>query len=1297
MRKHTARLLSALLIVQSIAPASFAANRGTGVEIAKPAAGPAARALSLPNTVIRAAAATTTAPLSVNAAEQVQAAAPKAALPGLEAAAEGSLSLAKPDADAADLKTGSARDFDKMVVSGGGAEVAGVLSADILRLERRSAVLSAPKSFVPAPRSISLRERAKAWMPGAAIAAGVSALAVLAHYMGSPEAAAGAPLMAAGIGAVMPAAGSNDAKLLDVVIKHFVPGDQIPTEKLVGTGALAGLSREQTLESFARLAADGRFALSSREYSILLDPSAEPQNPVLVAAFRRAITSAKRLQASGPLFRLESLTAYAEAFDQFAKSAENGSIHHRQVRALYTLTFNEAVRDLLNFAKDEAARQPNGEVAKLYKAVGPETRALEQLIQSPDSHDALVALLPHYSIGGMSGNKPAEKGLDILKRWITEAGPSDTAKTARKIETFLKDSNKGFGYKIGENERAEIAASIGAGDQEIDGALAFLAGQAWLVRVPGGDNYVTTFARARHDLDLNRDGLKDLHTVVVRGVLYANQGDIDNAAAGALTLKHALDTYREQFGERPGDYERAVIDDVQIAYKNSLLTLAHALLRSAVPLVGDATNASLHRMLQWLEANPYTKTQSPLADQVQWAARLRALIDNLPVELTMNLNDHVPHGVALLEELVGKGPSAAAPAARQAQTPKLLTARPGIQQPQAQPKPHGFVALSDKDVPNLYKYASNLTAQADKLPKVIGRDDKIDEAIEILLGKETNAPIVIGEAGVGKTALVEGVAQRIVSGDVPEQLKGKNVFKLDLKKLMAGTRYRGDAEERIELVMKEAREKGIIMFIDEIHNVLGLGGTSGGGSITLSEAMLEDLGRGTLKIIGATTLSDYRKIRSNKALNRRFGPVMLQPATVEDTITMISGRRDEYEKHHGIKITDEAIETAARMAKEYVTEQYLPASAFSLLDRTGGAMQMANFKAKKAGQPERALMASSDVEARVAKDTKIPLEKLGADQRAMLAGLEGRLKKRVIGQDEAVAALARSVKIARMGNKDPNAPPDGFVFLGPTGVGKTELAKALAVEEYNDETAFTRIDMSEYMEKHSVSKLIGTVPGYVGYDQPGALSEPVRNRPRQVILLDEIDKAHPDVLKILLQALDNGEITDGQGNKINFRNTKIIMTANFSGEHSAAPNKQYGFIHEERSTDDIGKGYLDSAKKGLPPELIGRIDERNIIVFKEHSADTLRAIAELKTTKLNKLLERKKMSVTLTERAMKHLLAENAKPEKIVYGARPIVNAIEKDMNAALTDAEIEGAIAAGDAVTADYVDGAWLITKAAK
>jgi ATP-dependent Clp protease ATP-binding subunit ClpC len=642
------------------------------------------------------------------------------------------------------------------------------------------------------------------------------------------------------------------------------------------------------------------------------------------------------------------------------------------------------------------------------------------------------------------------------------------------------------------------------------------------------------------------------------------------------------------------------------------------------------------------------------------------------------------------------------------------------------------------DTPTLDEFGRDLTALAreGRIDPVIGRDGEIEQTIEVLSRRGKNNPVLIGEAGVGKTAIVEGLAQHIVSDEVPQTLSGKRVVQLELSGVVAGTRYRGDFEQRLKSIIDEVREHSdeLIVFIDELHTLVGAGAGAEGG-MDAGNMVKPALARGELHVVGATTLDEYRKsIEKDAALARRFQPILVPEPTPEDAIEILRGLRDRYEAHHQVRYADDALVAAVEMSDRYITDRYLPDKAIDLIDQAGARVRLRvktpgidlrdlerqaeelsrdKDQAVASEQYEQAskirdqieelrqrteqlredesvvpVVSVSDIAEVVSRATGVPVQQLTAEEKDRLLGLERYLHERVIGQDEAVAAVAEAVRRSRAGLGDPNRPVGSFLFLGPTGVGKTELARALTEALFGADSRMIRLDMSEFQERHTVSRLVGAPPGYVGYEDAGQLTEAVRRRPYSVVLLDEIEKANPDVFNILLQVLEDGRLTDGQGRTVDFRNTVLIMTSNLGSDLITRKGAVLGFAGDQASSqegqqDQLQDQLMRRLRESFRPEFLNRIDE--IIVFSQLSQEELRQITSLQLEGTRRRLHAQGVSLHFTEAAIDWIAEHGHQPE---FGARPMRRTIQREVDNQLSRMLLDGQITTGQDVTVDVRDG---------
>ncbi len=718
-------------------------------------------------------------------------------------------------------------------------------------------------------------------------------------------------------------------------------------------------------------------------------------------------------------------------------------------------------------------------------------------------------------------------------------------------------------------------------------------------------------------------------------------------------------------------------------------------------------------------------------------AAKRALLDSLQISRALGSSYVGPEHILMA---LGLNPDSAAGRLLAGKLDPQALQQQGSQEPgpgRGGPANRGGGSSGNSNTPTLEEFGVDLTemARRGEIDPVIGRADEIEQAVEILSRRTKNNPVLIGEAGVGKTAIVEGLAQRIVDGDVPLTLEGKRVIQLDLAGLVAGTRYRGDFEERLRKVIDEIQDsgEGLIVFLDEIHTLVGAGGGGGdGGGMDASNMLKPALARGRLRVVGATTLDEYRKhIEKDAALARRFQPVLVGEPSVEDTVAILRGLRDNYEAHHQVRITDEALDAAAELSDRYITDRFLPDKAIDLIDQAGARVRL-RVKTPDAGLRERerkleqlnrdrdqavsaenyekasqlrdeinALKAEieqggpaadkvpqvteEDIAEVVARATGIPVSQLTEEEKARLLRLGEHLHERVVGQDDAVEAVSEAVRRSRAGLGDPNRPVGSFLFLGPTGVGKTELARSLAGALFGDSDRMIRLDMSEFQERHTVSRLVGAPPGYVGYDEAGQLTEAVRRRPYSVVLLDEIEKAHPDVFNILLQVLDDGRLTDSQGRTVSFKNTVLIMTSNLGSDLINGTRRSVGFgAAGGASPDEELRERLDRRlKEQLRPEFINRIDE--IIVFRQLEQEQVRQITGLMLDETRRRLHNQDVDLEVSTAAIDWLADKGFQPE---FGARPLRRVIQRQLDNRLSTMLLGADLAPGQTVKVDAVDG---------
>jgi ATP-dependent Clp protease ATP-binding subunit ClpC len=883
----------------------------------------------------------------------------------------------------------------------------------------------------------------------------------------------------------------------------------------------------------------------------------------------------------------------------------------------------------------------------------------------------------------------------------TLAGGSNDSVPDATAQRFydLIGRNVKFGGQITEAIQSEIAQSLGLTEGQKDYVMLKLTEQNRVASFTNGlfiySNLQWRASRKNDDL-----ALAEADQYGYEGLKLVNNANFFNKLRGIHSLNEAQKIYA---GSTLPNRQLGVIKQNALLEALREILAAHDKVYAKKDQTPDVVQArqQLSGAFQWARETIFAVGR-PTPSMISAADRDFLLKAVSMIEGSSFGND--PHyleimgGLEQLKNLIeGFGPEPSEDASSK-------NSRVGKQSRAEGAKAYPIIPKGDERVKALSKYAVNVTERAlnGELTPLIGRKVDMRKVVKTLGRFKKSNPLLIGEAGVGKSVMIEGLAQALINGEFPT-LTGKNIYQLDLTALVAGTKYRGEFEERVKNVLDEvlASKGDIILFIDEVHNIVGAGGAS--GSMDLSNLLKEKMATGRLSVIAATTLDEYRKyIEKDGALKRRFKAIFLDEPTPDESIEILKGLRGSYEKKNGVTIPDETIVAAVSMAKRYITEQKLPDAPLDLIDEASAevALQIA------AGRTDKTVTVQ-DVAFEITARTGIPAGELSDNDKETLQNLPEILKKSLVGQDHAIMKVVKAIRRSRLGYRNPKQPVGAFVFLGPTGVGKTELARILARVLYRSEKNMIRIDMSEYMEKFSVSRLISAPPGYVGYEEGGQLTEPVRRRPHSLILLDEVEKGHKDVLDILLQVLDDGRLTDGQGRVVDFSNTVLIMSSNAGGSLGAAGQEKprtIGFIREEEAkaapaNDAIVReaAYVAAFKQATRPEFFNRIGAANVIVFNDLKTEHLEAIIEISLATLNERIKHKNMTVELSAAARAAILNEATSPANVGYGGRPVKHAMTNSVEDALVDAELAGNTANGDTVVIDVVDGKFVAQKKAQ
>ncbi len=1258
----------------------------------------------------------------------LQAAVPAAAKATLDGAARQAAKLT-PKSGGAESKAQAGRAFEGTAERRAeSATVAGSVSAGPAALTRSGKTELSVKTIPPLPLSRpSFGARARNLWPVALNTAVAAAAAFLIYKFGSSAAGILPMLGLAGTLAWSPSPGGK-AAFLAGIRNATAPGTIISYAKVGEIGARLGLDADKAGALFTELLQDGHLAIRDNRDAVYFSFRARAEAPASAPALERAadalasnaavlinssdsadharaVAKADRAvttyenagrEAGAPLPQLEEAKVLrANAMLEFVSGLLSAHKKNLEGRESLTPKLTERVADLgealawLQTATYQTGHVPpmpahiHRKLVALVGSINPQTPAGAAADEVADGYIAALDLLEHFN--------PRDFLYEGPSKIFTQDGswaPSD-----KQTESFSAElrSRTSAGATVTRETIMRAGKALDLDTAQMNATLSVLAARGEVLILANGS---VVYFDLRDQAATDRDGLWDLHNEAVAAITLVNApGFPDHLRAVAR-----LDAVHHRYFDA-----RKSLSTEAKAYEQVLIALANAKLEVAADVVRhqektlEADDAKRDGILQaqaWLAHAYYSaeRRQRIGGDSLKAlnaAASLAAFRDALETKA----EPLITKGVMLTRQFLS-GLTADDDASADA--------------PDAAPHPSGWRPLPEKEYPALTKYGIDLTGKATlgQLPPMIGRKAEMRQIVKTLLRVEKNNPLIIGEKGVGKTAVANGLALLIAAGEIPE-LEGRSVIKLDLTKIVAGTTLRGQFEERMVAILDEAKKSNgrVLLFIDEIHMLVGAGDSQ--GSTDAANILKESLSDGSISVIGATTMEEYRKIEKDGALARRFNAVKLLPPTKDEAEAIVAGVKRRYEDKHKVTIGAETIKAVVALASRYITDRNLPDSALDLLDDASAEVELKASEAAKAGvENARREVLTEDIAQEVALRTGIPAGKLGQAEKDQLKTLPAELGAVVIGQSEAVDKVAKGVQRGRMGLRNTKQPIGSFIFLGPTGVGKTEIARQTAKTVFGSEKNMVRLDMSEYMEKHSVSRMIGAPPGYAGFDQAGQLTEAVRRNPYSVILLDEIEKAHPEVLDVLLQVIEDGRLTDGQGRTVDFSNTIIMMTSNIGGslagdaEGVDAKRRPMGFItHEEKPADAASpdarrQKYLDAVKAKLRPEFINRIGEDGIVVFNELGAAQMESILDLRLKDLENQLKERGVSVSLSPAARAEIL-RRADTQK-AYGARPVKQIVERQVSDAIVEAELDGRVAEGDAVIVnwDAAKGAFTASK---
>ncbi|MFH2202627.1 MAG: ATP-dependent Clp protease ATP-binding subunit [Elusimicrobiota bacterium] len=1106
--------------------------------------------------------------------------------------------------------------------------------------------------------------------------------------------------------------------LLKELRKGLEPGDRVAASYIKGAAALLGVAQDEVIRRLTILTKYGYFASLHNGnfiYTDLVDRAEDGDDENVRAARVMAKYGTLLLNSRTTIDHVRSFFQLNDAARKLGDDASGKTPHadYRQTAILRDNAGLTVLRDILKQYDGVLAQEKGAAAAAKRQKIGPilaymsesyfdiannpaplpaaHAKTLSELVEGFDREvffsdknykqiNAALMLLPKFiaqlQAGARSDIAPQSESTALV--------PSDQTVGRLPEETregFAKELRQGF--QPGEEVSAEMLGLIGEslqlGPKELAIAKMEMTYFGHLARTGNGRYiHVALDKSAGSDKELNDASMK-----ARTGYRLMSEGKLESSAEALRMLSEAHNTFQERMAQGKDSANRL---QTEVLRDNAAMDLLRGLLQDAKTPSDGAILKTLETALYSVDSKQGARVaaESPLSPG-QWSS-LQPVISRLAARKDLA---HLRPGIQVLAKFAADRDIPAAPAAA-----------PG---PSEAAKSFPVIADTDKSYANLNKYGINITGKAARgeYHPLIGRRKEIRQMLKTLLRVEKNNPVVIGEKGVGKTKVVEGLAQMIVDGDIP-QLKDINIFKLDVTALVAGTKYRGEFEERLKGVIDEAKKgKGkVLLFIDEIHSIIGLGSAS--GSTDASQMLKEALSSGELSLIGATTLDEYRKIEKDAALERRFNPITLKSPTPDEAVEILQGVKYRYENKHGVTIPLATVKAAVALAVRYIKARSLPDSALDLIDDAAAEVSLRAVEAEAQGEEPLLVVTENDIATEINIRTGIPAQDLSQDDMENLKKLPGELASRVIGQHAAVDAVASAIRRSRLGYAEEKQPIGTFVFLGPTGVGKTEFVRVLAKNQFGAERNIVRIDMSEYQEKHSVSRLISAPPGYVGFEQGGQLTEPVRRNPHTVVLFDEIEKAAPEVLDVLLQVIEDGRLTDGAGRTVDFSNTIIVMTSNIGGSLGVVEKKRrIGFVWEEdeqpqpqREADERRDGYFAAFKARVKPEFYNRIGKRRVIVFNNLYREQLDKILDLRLGDLNARLASKAMTVELTKTARKYILDDATSAENKAYGARPLKQVIEHEVMDALVDAELDGRISRGDKVSISVKDGRLAVSR---